>query len=160
MRASSCLWVVLLLAVPGCSDPVDLTRGLQILDVSSGWRDAGPVSGGQNKLVPSVTFRIKNVSGQQLAILQVNALFRRVNEGEEWGSGFMTVAGSQGLAPGASSQILTINSQLGYTGREPEHQMLQNSQFVDAKVQVFAKYGSVQWVRVSEFGITRRLIGR
>src|SRR5262245_16216236 len=160
MRASFCCGVLLVLLLPGCSKPTDLTMALQILDVSSGWRDAGPANGGQNKLVPSVTFRLKNVSAERLPILQVNALFRRVNEQEEWGSGFMTVAGSQGLGPGASSPILTINSQLGYTGEEPEQVMLQNSRFVDAKVQVFAKYGSVQWVRVAEIGITRRLIGR
>jgi hypothetical protein len=147
------------LAFSGCGEPADLTKAVQILDVSSGWRDAGVVNG-QNKLVPSITFRIRNASEQHLPILQVNALFRRVAEGEEWGSGFMTVAGSDGLAPGASSQMLTFNSQLGYTGIEPEQLMLQNSQFVDAKVQLFAKYGSVQWVRVAEIGITRRLIGR
>ena len=36
--------------------------------------------------------------------------------------------------------------------------MLQNSQFVDAKVDLFAKYGSAQWTQVGEFPITRQLI--
>jgi hypothetical protein len=159
VRAFVWLGAMFALAFSGCGEPVDLTRAIQIVDVSSGWRDAGVVNG-QNKLVPSITFRIRNASAERLPILQVNALFRRVNEGEEWGSGFMTVAGSDGLAPGASSQMLTISSQLGYTGIEPEQLMMQNSQFVDAKVQLFTKYGSVQWVRVAEIGITRRLIGR
>ena len=50
------------------------------------------------------------------------------------------VAGSEGLAPGAETRPLTIRSQLGYTGSEPREDMLQNSHFVDAKVELFAKY--------------------
>jgi len=53
---------------------VDLTKGLQILDVSTGWFDAGLVNG-QNKLVPTISFKLKNVSDQKLSVLQVNVLF-------------------------------------------------------------------------------------
>jgi hypothetical protein len=38
--------------------------------------------------------------------------------------------------------------------------MLTNSQFVDAKVQLFAKYGSVQWVRMGEHPIERKLLDK
>src|SRR5689334_7491990 len=127
--------------VAGCSKPVDLTQALQVQDVNTGWFDSGIVNG-QNKLVPSVTFVVKNASNEQLTVLQLNAVFKRVNEDTEWGSGFVTVAGSNGLGPGQTSERLTINSTLGYTGSEAREQMLANSQFVDAKVQLFAKYGS------------------
>jgi hypothetical protein len=36
--------------------------------------------------------------------------------------------------------------------------MLQNSHFVDAKVELFAKYGSTQWTRLGSYPITRQLI--
>jgi hypothetical protein len=36
--------------------------------------------------------------------------------------------------------------------------MLKNSQFVDAKVSLFAKYGSTQWTPVADFPIMRELI--
>ena len=75
---------------------------LQVTDLSSGWHDAGVVEG-KNKLVPAISFKLKNNSDQSLTSLQVNALFRRVNEPDEWGSGYMKVTGSEGLAPGASS---------------------------------------------------------
>src|SRR5437867_9205424 len=83
----------------GCGPTVDLAKGLQIEVISTGWLDAGIVDG-KNKLVPSITFKPKNISDQKLPMLQVNALFRRVGEKEEWGSGFVTAAGSGGLAPG------------------------------------------------------------
>ena len=85
----------------GCGKPVDLASSLQVEDVSTGWHDAG-VLDGKNKLVPSITFKLKNASDQSLPVLQANALFRRATEDTEWGSGFVKVTGSDGLAPGAS----------------------------------------------------------
>jgi hypothetical protein len=143
----------------GCGQPVDLTKTLEVQDISTGWLDSGMVNG-QNKLVPFVSFKVKNGSDQTLSVLQVNALFRRVSEDSEWGSGFVTVAGSSGLAPGATSEPLRINSQLGYTGTEPRQQMLANAQFVDAKVQLFAKYASTQWAPVGEYPISRTLLSK
>jgi hypothetical protein len=159
MRASVRLLILLAIASSAaCGPTVDLTKGLEVAVLSSGWYDLGIVNG-QNKLVPTVTFTLHNTSDQKLVTLQINALFRRVSENTEWGSGFLTVAGSQGLAPGATSDPVTIKSQLGYTGSDQSRQeMLQNSQFVDAKVELFAKYGSTQWVKVGTFPITRQLM--
>ena len=157
MRAS--LWVVLFAAVAAasCGPTVDLTKGLQVVDVSTGWFDAGVVDG-QNKLVPSVTFKLKNVSDQKLDVLQANVVFRRVTEDKEWGSAFVKVTGSEGLAPGDTSPSQTVKSQLGYTGSESRQQMFANSQFVDAKIQLFAKYSNTQWQKVGEYPVPRTLI--
>jgi hypothetical protein len=141
-----------------CGPPVDLTKGLQVEVVTTGWYDAGIVNG-QNKLVPSVAFRVKNVSDQTLSTLQVNALFRRVTEQDEWGSALVTAAGSSGLPPGGRTETLMARSERGYTGADQSRQeMLKNSHFVDAKVELFAKYGSTQWVRVGEYPIARELL--
>jgi hypothetical protein len=151
--------VVVLLLSAGCGRTVDLATALQVEGVATGWSDAGEVDG-KTKLVPTVRFRLKNASDQNLRTLQVNALFRRVTDANEWGSGFVTAAGSDGLPPGAATDPLSIASQLGYTGTEESGLMLTNSRFVDAKVDLFAKYGSAQWVRVGEFAIARQLIPR
>jgi hypothetical protein len=159
LRASVRLLVCLtLLSTVACGPTVDLTKGLQVTIVNSGWYDLGIVNG-QNKLVPSVTFTLRNTSDQKLVTLQINALFRRVGENTEWGSGFMTVVGSQGLAPGATTDPITIRSQLGYTGNDQSRQeMLQNQHFVDAKVELFGKYASTQWVLLGSYPITRQLL--
>jgi len=150
--------LVALVSVAGCGPSVDLTKGLQVTVISTGWFDAGIVHG-QNKLVPSITFTLRNVSDQKLSTLQVNALFRRVAENDEWGSGFLTAAGSDGLAPGSTTAPLTVKSPLGYTGSDQSRQeMLQNSHFVDAKVELFAKYGSTQWARLGSYPIARQLV--
>ena len=160
LRAWSCLLLLVAFSCAGCAPTIDLSKGLKVNVVSSGWYDAGIVNG-QNKLVPSITLTLTNVSDQRLNVLQINALFRRVTEQDEWGSAFLTVAGSEGLAPGATTPPLTIKSNLGYTGADQSRQeMLQNSHFVDAKVDLFAKYGSTQLVRVGEYPITRQLLSK
>ena len=149
----------LVLFLVGCGPTVDLTTALRVEGIATGWSDAGVVDG-KTKLVPTVRFRLKNASDQKLPTLQVNALFRRVNETNEWGSGFLTAAGSDGLPPGGATDPLSIASQLGYTGTEESALMLINSRFVDAKVDLYAKYGSTNWVRVGEYAIARQLIPR
>lgn len=157
MRAS--LWIALLAAVltASCGPTVDLSKGLQVTDVSTGWWDAGIVNG-QNKLVPSITFKYKNVSDQTLDVLQANVVFRRVTEDKEWGSSFVKITGTEGLAPGATTPSQTVRSQLGYTGTEARQQMLANAQFVDAKIELYAKYGSIQWQKVGEYSVPRTLL--
>src|SRR5713226_1824714 len=144
MRASVWLLTLVVVVSAACGPMVDLSKGLQVLDVSTGWYDDGIVDG-KNKIVPSISFKLKNISDQRLGTLQVNGVFRRVSENDEWGSGFMTVAGSEGLPPGQTTATLTIRSKLGYTGTDPRQAMLENKQFVDVKVQLFAKYASTQW---------------
>lgn len=143
-----------------CTPPVDLTRGIQVLGVSTGWYDAG-ISGGQNKLVPSITFKLKNLSNQKLPVLQVQALFKRVAGPDEWRDGasdFRQIVGSESLPPGQTTPPVTLRSPLGYTGTDPRQQMLQSKSFVDAKADLFVKYGSSEWTRVGEYPVERQLI--
>ena len=63
------------------------------------------------------------------------------------------------VPPSAETPPLMIKSPLGYTGSDQSRlEMLQNSHFKDAKVELFAKYGSVQWVRLGTYPITRQLL--
>jgi hypothetical protein len=143
-----------------CGPTVDLTKGVEVAIVSTGWYDVGIVNG-QNKLVPAVSFTLKNVSDQKLVSLQVNALFRRVSENDEWGSEMVTAAGSSGLPPGQTTGVLAVKSPRGYTGSDQSRlEMLQNTHFVDAKVDLFAKYGSTQWARIGTYPITRQLLAK
>lgn len=154
------LWALLLTATASCGPTVDLTKSLKVDVFSTGWFDAGIVNG-KNKLVPMISLSVTNQSDQTLVSLQLNAVFRRVTEKEEWDSGFMIAAGSSGLAAGATTPVMTIKSRLGYTGSEQSRQeMLENKHFIDAKVELFGKYGSQQWTRLAEYPIARQLVER
>ncbi len=132
---------------------------LQLEAVTTGWMDAGS-SGGTNKLVPAVAFKVKNASDRTLAPVQVNAIFRRVDSPEEWSNAMITAAGSAGLPPAGRSGQLVIKAEIGYTGTDSQWDMLQNSHFVDAKVDLFARYGSQQWAPIGAYSIARVIVER
>jgi hypothetical protein len=135
----------------------EVEKDLRITQVETGWYDVGIVDG-QNKIVPSVSFRIQNVSQEPIERVQINAIFRRVNEPEAWGDRLVRGIGDDGLAPGATGMPLVVRSERGYTGTEPRLQMLKNSNFIDTKVELFGKHGSRNWVKMGEYPIDRELI--
>ena len=150
-----------LLASISCGASVDAVSALEPVDVVTGWYDDGIIEGGKNKLVPSVTMKLRNKSDQPLKSVQINAIFRRVGEQEMWGEYFgWAVPREPVLAPGAVTQPLVMRSTLGYTGDQPRMQMLQNSQFVDAKVEIYLKQGSKTLAKLAEYPIQRQLITR
>src|SRR5688572_2573083 len=112
MPAVSCRAVVLLLlsvAAAACSaGALDLREQLQVTDVTTGWYDAGIVDG-KNKLVPTISLHLKNAGGEPVDTVQVNAVFRRVGEEEEWGTAFARVVGADGLGPGASTKPIVLH---------------------------------------------------
>src|SRR5919202_6213992 len=129
-----CPVVLLFPVMSACGPRIDIARALEVDGISTGWYDIGVVEGGKTKIVPAVSFRLKNVSDQRLGSLQVNAVFRRAGDDTEWGSNFVADAASKGLPPGSATEMLRLKSQLGYTGSESRSEMLKNSHFVDARV--------------------------
>lgn len=139
----------------GASQPI--TKLVEPVEVRTGWFDGG-VENGMNKLLPTVTLALKNVSGEPVANVQLNAVIRRVGETEEWGGAYQKVVGTEAIPPGGTTKPIVLRSNLGYTGIEPRAQMLKNSQFVDAHVQVFAKHGGNQWTKLGEWQIAREML--
>jgi hypothetical protein len=153
------LILLTLTASAACSRPVDLATALQVTDVSTGWFDSGIVNG-QNKLVPSVTFRLKNASTDRLRSVQLNTLFMLLPENEEWDATLTQGVLGQGLDAGASTPSITVRGKVGFTSAEPRAEMLQHRLFKDVNVRIFAKYGSSQWVRLGEYRVARQLLTR
>jgi hypothetical protein len=127
-RLTVCLGILVLLA--GCRSR-EVEKDLALTDIHTGWYDLGVVDG-QNKLVPSITLRLQNVSTESIARVQLNAVFRRVGEAEEWDAHFVRGIGPDGLEPGAKGAELVLRSERGYTGSQSRLQMLQNKEFVCA----------------------------
>jgi len=154
-RASLALFAALFLAA---CESRDVTTDLKIVNVQTGWYDTGLIEGGMNKLVPSISLELENVSARDIASVQLNAVFKRAGEQESWGDHFVRAIDSGGLDAGAHTTPIVLRSLRGYTGTEARQQMLQNSQFVDARVEIFGKYGRRTWAKMGEFAIDRRLL--
>jgi hypothetical protein len=149
---------LLALTAVSCGASIEAVKALEPVDVVTGWYDDGIVEGGKNKLVPSVSLKFRNKSAAPVASIQVNAIFKRVGENEMWGDYFGWAVTRESLAPGAETRNFVMRSGLGYTGVQPRMQMLQNKEFVDARVEIFLKQGSKVWAKLAEYPIQRQLL--
>jgi hypothetical protein len=153
------LFLLVAMFAGGCTKTVEIQKVLAITDVHTGWYDAGIVNG-QNKLVPSLSLKIKNNDTEVVGGVQLNAIFHRVGEEDGWGEHFVQAIDRDGLAAGAETEPIVLRSNLGYTGTQSRLELLQNSQFVDARVDIFGKQGRGGWVKLGEFVIDRQLLTR
>jgi hypothetical protein len=162
--------VVLLAALPlvagGCSKPVDLKQVLQVTELSGGYHDAGIVDG-RNKIVPSISFRIKKSTEDSLRPLSVNIVFKQlpkpgtaVPPGPPPENDFDEVFKQSVPFNGNQTDLLTVRATAGYTGDPPQSRadMLKHSQFQDMRVHVFAKHSSSQWVEIAQFDVPRQIL--
>ncbi|MDP9322666.1 MAG: hypothetical protein M3P13_03440 [Acidobacteriota bacterium] len=143
------------LSCVACSKPVILKQTVQVTDVSSGWFDAG-VQNGKNKLVPSVTFKLRKNADVNLTSISLNLTFIFIDSQEHADDVYVQSVPFQG----AETAPIVVRSKWGYTGDPPQTraQMLQNGHFRDMEVQIFAKQSSSQWVELQRVKIARQLL--
>lgn len=157
MRHTLLVLPVLLATLAGCSK-VNPILVLEPQEVMTGWYDAGIMADGKNKLVPTLSLKLRNKADTAITGVQIMAVFKRVGEQEMWGEHYGWAVRRDALAPGASTAAIVMRSQLGYTGDQARIQILQHRDFIDAKVEVFLKKGSQVWAKLAEFPIERQLL--
>lgn len=157
------LVVPLTLIVPACTSSVDVKQALDVTDTSAGWYDAGIVEG-KNKIVPTVSFRLRKKGETELDAVSLNVVFRHppapgVTNEEDWDEVFVQNAR---FTEGSQTPILTVRTEKGYTGDPPQTRLeiLKHSQFRDVRAHIFAKYSSTQWIEVGTIDVPRQLIVR
>ena len=152
------VWVVSYTAAG--HQPVNLADALHVEHASAGWLD-GTDSTGRTRVVPSVSFELKNAGTVPLAPVQVNVVFRRASESHDWSDGFRRAAPRRDpLDPGETTATLSVESSAGYTGSDPGARLLDNTRFVDVTVTIYARQGSEDWTSLGSYPVQRALIGK
>ena len=124
----------------------------------TGWYGTNSPSEGVNKVVPSISFELENVSDRDIASVHLTAVFRRLGEEHSWGEHYVRGIDADGLAAGATTESIVLRSTLGYTGSQTREQLLRNELFVDAQVEIFGKHGRRMWIKMAEFPVGRELL--
>ncbi len=155
MRKRAAAVAGILLITAACGKPVDLKQALQVTDVSSGWWDAGVV-GGKNKLVPSVSFRLRRAPGFTMSTASLNVMFKQ-DTGDVFDEKFIQKIdfGDDGLSP-----PILVRAETGYTGEPPQSRldMLKNKEFRDMDVEILARGSAAQWTSLHKERIDRQLL--
>lgn len=138
-----------------CSKPVDLKQALEVTVISSGWFDAG-IHNGKNKLVPSITYKLKKNGDVNLTSISLNHTFIFIDSQDHSGDVFVQNVPFEG----AETAPIVVRSEWGYTADPPQTraEMLKNSYFRDMEVAIFGKRGSAQWVELQRMKVARQLL--
>jgi hypothetical protein len=127
-----------------------------VTDVFSGWYDYGVVNG-LNKLVPSISFRLKNTGEHPVNRVQLTVSFWQNGADGEIDAREVTGIDAEEVPSGGVSNPILVRSEVGYTIEQPRAELFTHSQFVDFTAKVFAKRdGAI--VPIGEFVLERRII--
>jgi hypothetical protein len=153
----------LTLLCSSCGPSVDVKRAVEVADATAGWYDAGIVAG-KNKIVPSVSFRLRKKQDVEVRGLALNVVFRHppapgAPTEEDWDEVFLQNAV---FSEGDQTPMLTVRPEKGYTGDPPQTRLeiMKHSQFRDVRARIYAKHSSTQWVDVGTIEVPRQLIIR
>jgi|688.fasta_scaffold227913_2 hypothetical protein len=151
------LLIPVLLLAAACAGVPTVEEALEVQELQTGYDDGG-VEAGQNRLLPTVSFKLRNKDARSINSVQVNAVFRVVEDPEELGSQSVWAIDYKGLPGGQTVGPFVMRSRFGYSGEQARVDMFQHEGFKDVVVQVFAKQGGNQWVKLTEQVIERQLL--
>jgi hypothetical protein len=124
MRRNTCLGLIigvalvsLLLSSCKSISPEELKAAVEIVEVSSKWV-AKTYQPWPPKLVlvPTITFRVKNISDKPLNYLNFNAIFKFRDDQENLGDNFLAAIRKEPIPSGGTSKVITLKSNFGVEG--------------------------------------------
>jgi hypothetical protein len=146
-----------------CASSANVQQAVEVTDTVGGWYDAGIVDG-KNKIVPTLSFRLRKKEDADITSVSINVAFRHpaaagATTEEEWDDVFVQ---NVQFTEGVRTAPITVRAEKGYTGDPPQSRLdlLKNSQFRDVRARVFAKSSGGQWVELTAVDVPRQLITR
>lgn len=153
--AVATLWLVSF-AVAG-SARIDLATSVRVEDLTGGW-SVTTAGDGRTRLLPTVSFHLRNVSAEPLASVQVNVVFRRVGDHNVWSDVVRHAISSRALASGIATDPIVAQAPIGYTGDDGTNSLLAHAAFVDSAVSIYARHGAEPWTHLGEYPLPREVV--
>jgi len=107
-------------------------------------------------LVPTVTFRVKNVSPKPLTYVNFNGIFKNRDDVENLGDQFLAAIRNTPVLPGAWSDPITLKSNFGVEGKRLAD-FQNNPQWKTYYVKVFAQTKGSRHVLLAEWPVSRKI---
>ena len=126
-------------ASAACGPEPDLATALKLTPGITGYRLAGVDSMGQNRLLPSITFQLKNEGGIPMTYVDINVSFWQEGAVGETDSKLIRGITDKPLEPGASTESITVDASIGYTSMVTTEQAFTSELYKPFIVKIFAK---------------------
>ena len=118
------LWLI---ATAACGPQPDLATDLKFAPTISGYYDDGITPAKMNRILPSITFQLKNEGKLPITNVDLGVAFWQTGADGEARPKQIRGIGSAALEPGATSETMTVRSTVGYTHEGPRADMFTNS---------------------------------
>lgn len=107
-------------------------------------------------LVPTVTFRVKNLSPNPLTYVNFNGIFKNREDVENLGDQFLAAIRNKPVLPGDWSEPITLKSNFGVEGKRLSD-FQSNPQWKTYFVKVFAQTKGSRHVLLAEWPVSRKI---
>ena len=98
--------------------PEELKASVEIVEVSTKWVEKTYQPWPPKlTLVPTISFRVKNVSEKPLNYLNFNAIFKFPDDQDNLGDNFLAAIRKEPIQPGETSPVITLKSNFGVEGK-------------------------------------------
>jgi len=145
---------------PACvksTSPEELKAAVEILDVQTKWvaKSYQPWPP-KLVLVPTISFRIKNISSKPLNYVNFNAIFKFRDDQENLGDNFLAAIRKTPVNPGEMSPVITLKSNFGVEGKSLAS-FKDNPQWRAVICRLFIQSRGSTHVPLGEFEISRTI---
>ncbi len=161
------LWVVVLTLVvagsvytllshnsPEMMSPGEVEESLQVVWQDSRWVDK-EVTSTEVKIVPIISFKIKNVGPRPLSHINVIGVFSLEEDGQQLGEE-KVLSLADTLSPGQESAEVVFKSSTGYAASSKEAFARNEKEWKPVKVKLMARVGAVM-ATLGEYPIKRQI---
>jgi len=128
-----------LIAAAACGAYPDL-KNLKIVNVLTGYHDDGITPTHEDKLVPSITFQLKNETTESLSYIDLAIDFWQNGDDGPKDSKIVPGIAGTALAPGQSGESITVRASIGYKSEAARLNFFTNSLFKGFTAKVYAKF--------------------
>lgn len=149
-----CVWLV---AGAACEPAIDLSTSLKLIPTLTGYYDNGLNPNKLNHYLPSITFQLKNEGDRPLSNVDMSIAFWEAGADGELDSKYIRGIAGTALAPGATTEPITVRSSVGYTSPIFGAEIFSNSRFKGMVVKVFAKRRG-KTTKLGELPIDQRVL--
>lgn len=108
------------------------------------------------KLVPAISFRVKNITDRPLRYVYFNAIFKEKGEAQNMGDDLYSAFGRKPLKPGEVSDEIFMKSNFGVEGNNLSH-FKNNPAWKPVSVKLFIKLKGSRYALLGEWDVSREI---
>ncbi len=135
----------------------ELKASVEIVDVQTKWVEKTYQPWPPKlTLVPTISFRVKNVGDKPLNYLNFNAIFKFKDEQENLGDNFLAAIRKEPVEPGGTSPVITLKSNFGVEGKSLAS-FKDNPQWKPVVCKLFIQSKGSPHILLGEYDVSREI---